>query len=162
MGPAGERGPAGPAGERGPVGPQGTPGAPGQQGPPGTPGATGPQGPVGPQGPAGPTFVASGVVAANGSFVATQGPRPTITRVSAGRYSFELRLGSGCPVPSITPFGFSALGLDGGACGGGTITTTVFTHNGQDESWSYNAVGVPAGAGAAAQRLQGTALPRND
>ena len=106
--------------------------------------------------------MASGVVAADGTFVATQGPRPTITRVSAGRYSFELSLGTGCPVPSITPFAFSAMGLDGGACGGGSITTTVFAHNGQDQSWSYNAVGVPAGAGALALRQGLTALPSSD
>ena len=106
--------------------------------------------------------MASGAVSGDGTFVATQGPRPTITRVSAGRYSFELQLGSGCPLPSITPFAFSAMGIDGGACGGGLVTTTVFTHNGQDQAWSYNAVGVPAGAGAAAQRLQSTALPGSD
>jgi hypothetical protein len=171
VGPAGPEGPAGPQGPAGPVGPQGPVGPAGPQGPKGDTGATGPQGPAGPagpqgptgpQGPAGPTFVANGLVNPDGTVGFTSGPQPTITHTGPGTYTFSISgLGTGCPLPALTPyFSSAAVSFGGGACGGGSINTTVFT-GGSDQYWSYLLVGTGPSAAAASKAagVEKTALP---
>jgi hypothetical protein len=41
------------------------------------------------------------------------------------------------------------MNLDGGSCGGGTITTTVETTDGQDHPWAYTVVAAGQTAAAA-------------
>jgi len=94
--------------------------------------------------------VATGLVYPDGSVSFTQGPVPTVTHLGPGTYEIRITIGTGCPLPSLTPYGasFSPYYL-GGPCGGGLIDTTVYTGNGQDEYWSYLFIGT-SGAGASA------------
>jgi hypothetical protein len=162
-GPAGPAGPAGPQGPTGPQGPQGATGATGPQGPQGLQGPTGATGAQGPQGPAGPTFVATGAINGDGTFIAAAGIRPTVTRLSQGVYQFSLAgMGSaGCPIPAVNAFAQTFMYVDGGSCGGGqVINIRVHTGDGQDHPWTYTAVGT--NTAAAAFRAAGagqTALP---
>jgi hypothetical protein len=165
QGPQGPPGPQGPKGDTGATGPQGPAGPPGPQGPAGPQGPQGPTGatgPQGPQGPAGPTFVANGLVNPDGTFGFTSGPQPTITHTGPGTYTFSISgLGTGCPLPALTPyFSSAAVSFGGGSCGGGSINTTVST-GGSDQFWSYLLVGTGPSA-TAAFRTAGagrTALP---
>jgi Collagen triple helix repeat (20 copies) len=151
-GPAGPAGPTGPAGPAGPAGLTGATGATGPAGPAGETGATGPAGPAGAtgatgatgaRGPAGPTHVASGLVGPDGTVGFTQGPVPDVHRTAAGTYTFAISgLGTGCLTPQLTAYGSTTtIYFYSGGCGGGTLTTTVFTGNGADASWSYLIVG---------------------
>lgn len=143
-----QTGPAGPQGPEGPAGPQGPAGPAGPEGPAGP---DGPEGPEGPEGPPGPSFVASGVVQPDGSLLVTDGPAPTITHTGTGVYTIAIAgLGIGCPVPQVTAFATTFAYLDGGACGGGSVTTTVRMGDGADHPWTYLAVGVGATAVATA------------
>jgi hypothetical protein len=162
-GPAGAQGPAGSAGSAGPAGATGAAGAngaAGATGPAGLAGATGAVGATGPKGatgvngtngstgpagatgPAGPDFIATGLVNPDGTLGFTQGPVPTITHTVTGQYGITITLGTGCPLPSLTPYG-SSVGLywSGGSCAGGTTTTTVLTSDGLDHFWAYLFVG---------------------
>ena len=163
-GPAGPIGPQGPTGPVGPVGPAGATGPAGPIGPPGPAGATGaagPAGPAGPQGPPGPSFVATGLVNPDGTLLAgsTSGPVPTITRTGPGAYTFAISgLGTGCTLPQLTGYGTAtSIFFGGGSCGGGSISTGVFTGDGNDQFWAYMVVGV--GAGSSARAGAGIELP---
>jgi hypothetical protein len=157
QGPPGPQGPKGDTGATGATGPQGATGATGAQGPTG---ATGPQGP---QGPAGPSFVATGVVNADGTLLVAVGVHPTVSRLSAGVYQFSLTgMGSaGCPVPAVNAFAQTFMFLDGGACGGGTLANTrVHTGDGQDHPWAYTAIGTNSSSAAfRAARAETSILP---
>ena len=174
-GPQGAQGVPGPKGDTGATGQPGPQGATGAQGPPGATGATGAQGPQGPQGAtgaqgpqgaAGPTFVATGVVSADGTLLVAVGRRPTVTRESQGVYTFTLTgMGvAGCPLPASNAFAQTFMFINGGSCGGGSILNTrVQTGDGQDHPWGYTAVGTNTAAASAltATRLLGRkALPR--
>ena len=115
----------------------------------------------GASGPAGPTFVATGLVNPDGSvFPSTTGPLPTITHPGTGQYTFTITgMGTGCPLPQLTPFASATiLSYQGGSCGGGTITTNVSTGNGLDSFWVYMVVGVGSGAAVA---MAPATLPTN-
>jgi hypothetical protein len=103
------------------------------------------------------TFVASGFVSSTGSVVAgsTIGPIPTVTHPATGQYGFTVTgLGTGCVLPQLTGIaGFFYLVFAGGSCGGGGITTTVFTSNGADEFWAYLVVGSASPTGAAGTHM---------
>ena len=166
-GATGPQGPAGPAGPQGAKGDTGATGATGAQGPQGAQGPLGPQGPQGPQGatgpqgpqgPAGPTFVATGVILADGTLGPRQGPSPTVTHTGPGDYLFTLTgLGTGCPLPTLNAFDPVFMYLDGGSCGGGTVTTTVHTSDGADHAFAYSAVGTTSTG--ALRRAANRALP---
>lgn len=150
-GPQGETGTTGATGAQGPAGPAGPVGATGAQGPAGPTGATGPQGPAGPQGEtgaqgaAGPQFVINAVIAADGTFVANDrspGTTLAVSRTSPGAYSVTIGgMGSSCPLPNANAFFPTFVFLDGGSCGGGTLTTTVRMGDGTDHPFGFSAVG---------------------
>jgi hypothetical protein len=103
-----------------------------------------------------PPPVATGLVDPAGNVGFTSGPIPIVTHPSAGTYSFTISgFGSGCPLPQLTSYypggalPTATLSYGGGGCGGGTITTTVFTSNSTDQYWTYMVVGVGSGGGAA-------------
>lgn len=138
-GPAGATGPTGPTGATGGTGPTGATGATGDTGGTGATGATGPTG------PAGPTYVADEGVNADGSvFTSTSsaGTTVTVTHTATGTYSLTASgFGVGCPLPALTPVGAAyPIQFGGGSCGGGTLSTTVFT-DGADQGWSALIVG---------------------
>ena len=103
-------------------------------------------------------FLATGLVDTAGNVSFTQGPVPTVTHPSAGTYGFTISgVGSGCPLPQLTLFEAGAaptgtIFFGGGACGGGTITTTVFMGSGTDQYWSYMLVGDPPSGAAPVQK----------
>ena len=145
----GATGPTGPSGSIGATGATGPTGATGQgaTGATGPTGATGQTGATGATGPSGPVF-ATGLVAPNGAVGFTQGPVPTITHPSAGTYGFTISgFGSGCPLPQLTLFEVggvlptATISYGEGSCGGGNITTTVFTSDSTDQYWTYMLVG---------------------
>lgn len=145
IGPEGPQGPPGEKGDRGDVGPQGLPGPQGPQGP---------QGPIGPRGPAGPQAVLNAVVNADGSLLVSSvaaGASLTVTRTGPGDYRVEITgLGTSCPIAVANAFGNVLMFLNGGGCGGGTLTTTVETGDGLDHPFAMVAVGVgPVSADAA-------------
>ncbi|HEY7276009.1 MAG TPA: hypothetical protein VH594_08590 [Trebonia sp.] len=174
QGPKGDTGATGATGPAGPQGPKGDTGATGQQGPVG---ATGPQGPkgdtgatgvAGAQGPAGPELVATGGLNGDGTYFGgpdvSPGTSVTITHTGPGQYSLSgSGFGGGCPLPSLTLLGV-APGVEvqygGGGCGGGSVSTTVFTTDGQDHAWSFTIVGVAAPSGAGAFSAQARPLAR--
>lgn len=164
-GPQGPAGPVGPAGPAGPVGPAGATGPVGATGRVGPAGPAGPAGATGPAGPAGPEFVAVVGVNGDGSLFAkstSPGATVTITRTGPGTYSLSATgLGTGCPLPALTPVaGSTVLAYSGGGCGGGAVNTTVTTANGQDEDWSATLVGTDPPSSASAARAQAhMALP---
>ena len=54
-------------------------------------------------------------------------------------------------LPQLTPVAESVLvAFGGGACGAGSVDTTVFTADGKDHVWSYLMVGVAAASGGEA------------
>jgi hypothetical protein len=147
QGPAGQTGTSGAAGAKGATGATGAKGATGATGTAGGKGATGAQGQQGDTGPAGPAYVATGLVAPDGTVLAqfATGPVPTVTETSPGTYTFSITgLGTGCPLPQLTGYSANvAMSFVGGGCGSGTLSnTTVTTGNGQDEYWAYMFVGV--------------------
>jgi hypothetical protein len=163
QGPTGDTGATGAVGPPGPQGPKGDTGATGAQGPVGATGAPGPQGPkgdtgaTGPQGPAGPELVVTGGVNQDGTFFArpteSPGTSVTVTHTATGQYSFTASgLGTGCPLPMLTSVGLGSTTslFAGGSCGGGSVSTTVFTTDGQDHPWAFTIVGVDPPSGSAA------------
>lgn len=156
-GPAGPTGAIGPMGPIGPVGPMGLQGPTGSQGPVGATGATGPVGSTGaqgPTGPAGPQFVLNVVVNSDGSLIASSipaGASLAISRTGPGNYSVTISgLGTACPVPIANAFAATFMFLDGGGCGGGSVTTSLKTGDGADRSFALTAVGVGPSPGALA------------
>jgi hypothetical protein len=141
---AGTTGATGSAGPTGATGSAGTTGATGQKG------ATGVTGTTGATGPAGPSFIATGLVAPDGTLGFTQGPLATITHPSTGNYGISIAgLGTGCPLPTLTPYAASIdLSFAGGGCGGGSVSTTVSTSDGLDHYWYYVLVGTGGGGSA--------------
>ena len=167
MGPTGPTGPAGPTGATGPTGPVGATGATGPTGPTGPMGATGATGPTGPTGPIGPTgpkgatgpagpqFVADALVLGNGTIaIVSTSPGVTISvsHVKTGEYELKASgLGTGAVLPQLTPNGANViLQYGGGATGGGTLDTFVFTSDGQDHDWGVLLVGTDPPASASA------------
>jgi hypothetical protein len=152
-GPTGARGATGLRGPTGADGINGTNGARGATGPTGADGingtngargATGPTGQTGRQGPPGPTFVATGLVAPDGSVSLVQGPVPTVTHPNTGAYTFAISgLGTGCPLPQFMGYFTTAnITFSGGSvCAGGAMNTGVFTSDGQNHYWAYMLVG---------------------
>jgi hypothetical protein len=54
-------------------------------------------------------------------------------------------------LPTLTPeAGAFTIGYSGGSCGGGSVSTTVFTGDGNDHYWMYLVVGDPPSGGAKA------------
>jgi hypothetical protein len=92
------------------------------------------------------------VVAADGSFIVNDTPSEatlTVARVGTGAYQVAINgLGSGCPLPIANAFFPTAMYLDGGGCGGGTLTTTVRTLDGLDHPFGFLASGRGAPAAA--------------
>lgn len=166
IGPAGATGPTGPAGPigaigpRGPTGPIGPMGLQGPTGAQGAVGATGAAGPVGatgaqgPTGPAGPQFVLNAVVNADGSLIVSSipaGASLAISRTGPGNYSVTISgLGTACPVPIANAFAPTFMFLNGGGCGGGSVTTSLVTGDGADRPFALTAVGVGPSPGALA------------
>jgi hypothetical protein len=106
-------------------------------------------GPQGPPGDPAPPLVATGLVGPTGIIASnfSSGIMPVITHVGPGQCDISITgLGTGCPIPALTPFdnvglrwGFPTPGP--GVCGGGNFTGTIFTSDGQDHTWSYMFVG---------------------
>ena len=148
-------------GPQGPQGPKGDTGATGPQGATGATGAQGPQGPTGATGPAGPEFVVSGIVNADGTFsVVSKSPGTNVTVSHAGPGHYTLTasgLGNQGPVPMLTAQGGNfGLEFGGGGTGGGSVTTGVFTSDGQDHNWSFTIVGTdPPGTPAPTPQIPG-------
>jgi hypothetical protein len=108
-------------------------------------GPQGPQGETGPQGPAGPQYVINAVVDSDGTFIVNDrsaGVTLTVNRTGPGDYLVTIGgMGTGCPVPIANPFAPTFMYLNGGGCGGGTLTTTVQTGDGLDHPFAFSAVG---------------------
>jgi hypothetical protein len=85
------------------------------------------------------------VVNFDGSFVVNDKPPEatlTVARVGPGAYQVSIDgLGIGCPLPIANAFFPTAMYLDGGGCGGGTLTTTVRTLDGLDHPFGFQASG---------------------
>jgi len=155
MGPTGAIGPMGPIGPIGPMGLQGPTGAQGVVGATGATGGTGPVGPTGAQGPTGPQYVLNAVVNSDGSLIASSVPTGAslaVSRTAPGNYLVTISgLGTACPVPIANAFASTFMFLNGGGCGGGTVTTTLITGDGADRPFALTAVGVvPSSAPLAA------------
>lgn len=92
------------------------------------------------------------MVNSDGTFIVNDTPPGatlTVARVGPGAYQVAIGgLGSGCPLPIANAFFPTAMYLDGGGCGGGTLTTTVRTVDGLDHPFGFLASG--SGAPAAA------------
>lgn len=177
MGPVGPQGPQGETGANGATGPMGPVGLQGMQGIPGETGATGPTGPVGPQGmqgpagPAGPVHAASGWIREDGVVPVlskTEGVNLSISRVSAGVYSFTISgMGTSlCPIPTFTSFSTSfTVHVGGGNCGPGATTGMhILTSDGADHEMAFSVVGFsptvdPAARSAGPATMQLPALP---
>jgi hypothetical protein len=130
-------------------------------GPQGQIGPAGPAGPQGAQGPAGPQLVVNALVEADGRVIAVNVPAGatfTASRTSPGVYSIQVTgLGSGCPVPVVTPFANAvSLFLSGGFCAAGSFTTTVNASNGADTAFSLLAVGTGGDPAARSARAAGS------
>jgi len=91
-------------------------------------------------------------VNADGTFVVNDTPPEatlTVSRVGPGAYQVAIGgLGIGCPLPIANAFFPTAMYLNGGGCGGGTLTTTVQTLDGADHPFGFVAVGRGAPAAA--------------
>jgi hypothetical protein len=100
--------------------------------------------------------VANALVQANGTVSASNvtAGSLSVTRTAPGRYAVTITgLGNGCPLPSITPIAaYTVLAIDGGGCGGGTVSTSVVSANGQDAAFALLAVGTQSGGTAARAR----------
>jgi hypothetical protein len=91
-------------------------------------------------------------VNADGTFIVNDKPPEatlTVSRVSPGAYQVAIGgLGIGCPLPIANAFFPTAMFLDGGGCGGGTLTTTLRTLDGLDHPFGFQASGRGAPAAA--------------
>jgi hypothetical protein len=94
-------------------------------------------------------------VSGDGTFVVNDTPPEatlSVARTGPGAYSVSISgLGIGCPLPIANAFFPTAMYLDGGGCGGGTLTTTVRTLDGADHPFGFHASGrgAPAAASSA-------------
>jgi len=118
-------------------------------------GAVGPAGAQGPTGPAVPQYVLNAVVNSDGSLIASSVPTGAslaVSRTAPGNYLVTISgLGTACPVPIANAFASTFMFLNGGGCGGGTVTTTLITGDGADRPFALTAVGVvPSSAPLAA------------
>jgi hypothetical protein len=106
------------------------------------------------------------VIALDGSFVVADvpdGASLSVLRTAPGAYVVTIAgLGTGCPLPVANAFAPTFMYLNGGACGGGTLTTTVQTGDGVDHPFGLVAVGRGAEAAAARSAAPTVALPESD
>jgi hypothetical protein len=89
--------------------------------------------------------VINAVVNSDGTFIVSDTPPGatlTVARVGPGAYQVAIGgLGVGCPLPIANAFFPTAMYLDGGGCGGGTLTTTLRTLDGADHPFGFQASG---------------------
>jgi hypothetical protein len=106
----------------------------------------------------------SAVVNANGTFLlqsVPDGASLTVSKVGPGAYQVSINgLGTLCPVPVANAFANTYMFLNGGSCGGGSLTTTISTGDGVDHPFALQAVGVtPAVTARAAASDSDLPLP---
>jgi hypothetical protein len=106
----------------------------------------------------------SAFIGADGSILSSTHAALTITRTGPGVYNLNIpagTLGTSCVMLALTPIATSAImSFAGGSCGGGGITTTVYTTPAQDTFWSLLAIGGGPVSGLAASGSDEIALPK--